>query len=169
MLTFEETAINLLLDEHQHALDRNTAISDAWGCGPIVDNFSGIQGKFFWALGRQDRTPGAYPQDPGDNKGGATNEFFHPIVRMRKGRVANWNPPPMQGYVPTANNGTQGWRWEKTGIQAVPEYVMAREKMMSVAIEEDKVVKFGVAESLSRRLCPPNILLDLDRENGVTT
>jgi len=56
----------------------------------------------------------------------------------------------------------------KKGVQAVPEYVMRPEKKMSVAYEEeDGSVKYKVEKSLSRLLCPRNILLELDRDNGI--
>ena len=166
MLTFEDAAIKTLIEDHQRALNRNP-ISNGWCCGPIVDNFSGWQGKFFWALGAQNRTPGDYAQDPSDKMGGATNEYFHPIVRNRKNKVPDWNPPSLEGYVFHEPDGNNGWRWTKTGLQAVPEYVIDREKAVSVAYEDGGSVKYRVDQSLSRRLCPPSILSDLDRDNGI--
>uniref|UniRef100_A0A0D2YKL4 T6SS Phospholipase effector Tle1-like catalytic domain-containing protein n=1 Tax=Fusarium oxysporum (strain Fo5176) TaxID=660025 RepID=A0A0D2YKL4_FUSOF len=137
-----------------------------WGCGPIVDNFSGLQGLFFWLLGKKDRAPGTYPRDPGDGTSGATNEYFHPITRIRKDNL-NYNPVSLQGYAIERPDGSEGWKWVKRGVQSIPEYVMRPEKKMSVAYEESGRVKYRVKESLSRLLCPESILLDLDRDNGI--
>lgn len=169
MLTFEDTAIKLLIEQHRRALDGNP-IPNGWGCGPIVDNFAGFQGTFFRLLGRQDRTPGDYPRDPGDGAAGATNEYFHPTVRIRKTHVANWNPPPLKGYILEEPDGSgSGWRWARNGVQAVPEYVMRPEKTMSVSYEDaNGTVRYGVQNSLARLLCPPNILLSLDEANLIT-
>ncbi|KAI3574005.1 hypothetical protein IWW34DRAFT_854983 [Fusarium oxysporum f. sp. albedinis] len=95
MLTFEDAAIKTLIEEHRRALN-SIKINSGWGCGPIVDNFSGLQGLFFWLLGKKDRAPGTYPRDPGDGTSGATNEYFHPITRIRKDNL-NYNPsqPPI--------------------------------------------------------------------------
>jgi hypothetical protein len=45
--------------------------------------------------------------------------------------------------------------------------VMHPGKTMSLAYEEEGVVKFRSEKSLSRLLCPKSILLDLDRDNGI--
>src|ERR1700710_2678912 len=95
MLTFEGAALNELIKQHQVALEGNNAknnISNGWGCGPIVSNFSGLQGAFFRIIGKQDRTPGNYQRVPGDGIDGATNEYFHPIARIRKSKLSNYNP-----------------------------------------------------------------------------
>ncbi|KAF4345735.1 hypothetical protein FBEOM_301 [Fusarium beomiforme] len=165
MLTFEDAAIKTLIEEHRRALN-SIKITSGWGCGPIVDNFSGLQGLFFWLLGKKDRAPGAYPRDPGDGTSGATNEYFHPITRIRKDNL-NYNPVSLQGYAVERPDGSEGWKWVKRGVQSVPEYVMRPEKKMSVAYEEDGRVKYRANESLSRLLCPESILLDLDRDNGI--
>lgn len=165
MLTFEDTSIKILVEEHHHALNA-IKITNGWGCGPIADNFSGLQGAFFWLLGRKDRTPGAYPRDPGDGTEGATNEYFHPIARIRKDNV-KFDPPSLHGYQVEKPDGVTGWQWAKKGVKAVPEYVMRPEKKMSVAYEEDEIVKYRVQESLSRLLCPMSILSDLDNDNKI--
>ena len=87
---------------------------------------------------------------------------------MRKSRVADYNPPPLHGFTYRIPEGSEGYEWTRTNVQAVPEYVMGREKFMSVAYEENGFVRFRVDESLSRRLCPPKILADLDRDNWLT-
>ncbi|EXA31308.1 hypothetical protein FOVG_17361 [Fusarium oxysporum f. sp. pisi HDV247] len=165
MLTFEDAAIKILIKEHHRALN-SINIPSGWGCGPIVDNFSGLQGLFFWLLGKKDREPGSYPRDPGDGTSGATNEYFHPITRIRK-EILGYNPMPLRGYSIERPHGSAGWKWVKSGVQSIPEYVMHPEKKMSVAYEENGRVKYRVESSLSRLLCPENILLDLDRDNGI--
>ncbi|KAL5623808.1 hypothetical protein FOBRF1_003058 [Fusarium oxysporum] len=165
MLTFEDAAIKILIKEHHRALN-SINITSGWGCGPIVDNFSGLQGLFFWLLGKKDRAPGSYPRDPGDGTSGATNEYFHPITRIRK-EILGYNPIPLQGYSIERPHDSAGWKWVKSGVQSIPEYVMHPEKKMSVAYEENGRVKYRVESSLSRLLCPENILLDLDRDNGI--
>jgi hypothetical protein len=167
MLTFEDEAIKLIIEGHQHALNR-IQTANGWGCGPIVDNFAGIQGLFFWLLGRRDRTPGQFPRDPGDGTAGSTNEHFHPIVRMRKCKVSHYQPRALQGYSFVEPTDKTGWHWTKLGVQDVPEWVMHPAKVMSVAYEEGTTTKFRTDPSLSRRLCPKNILLDLDRDNGLS-
>lgn len=165
MLTFEDTAIKMLIDSHRRSLNA-IRIPNGWGCGPIADNFAGLQGAFFWLLGRQDRTPGAYPRDPGDGTEGATNEYFHPITRIRKDNVY-FKPPSMYGYQAEKLDGATGWKWAKKGVKAVPEYVMRPEKKMSVAYNEGGIVKYRIQESLSRLLCPMSILSDLDNDNRI--
>src|SRR5262249_49626303 len=140
MLTFDDAAIKLFIKQHQRALNAIHVIN-GWGCGPIVDNFSGLQGAFFRLLGKQERTPGDYPRDPGDGSAGATNEYFHPITRIRKNKLSNYNPPSLRGYATKEPDGSVGWKWMKKGVQAVPEYVMRPEKTMSVAYEENGIMK----------------------------
>jgi hypothetical protein len=166
MLSFEYAGINMIIEGHRRALNANT-INNGWGCGPIVDNFSGLEGAFFWLLGRQDRTPGDYPRDPGDGIAGSTNETFHPITRIRRSKISKYHPPSLRGWSLEEPSDTSGWKWMKQGVQEVPEYVMHPSKVMSMAYEEGGLVKFRVEESLSRRLCPKNVLLDLDRDNGI--
>ncbi|KAJ6109358.1 hypothetical protein N7486_001592 [Penicillium sp. IBT 16267x] len=166
MLTFEEVAIELLIKQHKHALaDINSQnnVTNGWGCGPIVSNFSGLQGAFFRILGKQDRTPGNYPRAPGEGIGGATNEYFHPIARIRKISLPNYNPMSLYGYSLEEPDGDAGWKWVRTGGHAVPEYVMRPEKKMSVVHEGG----YRNTRSLSRLLCPNTLLADLDRDNGV--
>ncbi|PNP61674.1 hypothetical protein FNYG_13591 [Fusarium nygamai] len=165
MLTFEDAAIKTLIEEHRRALN-SIKVTNGWGCGPFFDNFSGLKGLFWWLLGKKDRAPGTYPRDPGDGTSGATNEYFHPITRIRKDNL-NYNPVSLQGYVIERPDGSEGWKWVKRGVQSIPEYVMRPEKKMSVAYQEDGSVKYRVKESLSRLLCPESILLDLDRDNGI--
>ncbi|KAJ5974165.1 hypothetical protein N7481_011375 [Penicillium waksmanii] len=166
MLTFEGAAINELIKQHQDALAENNAqnnIKNGWGCGPIVSNFSGLQGAFFGILGKQDRTPGNYPPVAGDGIGGATNEYFHPIVRIRKSILSNYNPASLHGYSFEESDGEAGWRWVREGVPAVPEYVMRPERKMSVMNEKG----YKTMPSLSRLLCPTEVLADLDRDTGV--
>ncbi|KAH8800453.1 peptidoglycan binding domain-containing protein [Xylogone sp. PMI_703] len=134
MLTFDVVAIQILIEHHRRTINRVDAIQkiiNGWGCGPIVDNFTGLQGVFFSFLGRTDRTPGGYPRDPGDGNAGATNEYFHPMVRMRKLKLQNYNPMSLKGYVLQEPHGGAGWKWAKLGVQAVPEYTL-RPKPMSI-------------------------------------
>ena len=166
MLTFEEAAIQILIEQHQHALAENNTksnITNGWGCGPIVSNFSGLQGKFFRILDKQNRTPGNYPQAQGNGIDGATNEYFHPITRIRKSKLSNYNPMSLDGYSVEQPDGDAGWRWDKNGGQTVPEYVLRPEKKMSVVHEGE----YKTMRSLSRLLCPEILLADLDRDNGV--
>ncbi|ETS88004.1 hypothetical protein PFICI_01832 [Pestalotiopsis fici W106-1] len=168
MLTFDKDAITDLVHEHSKALD-GIKPTNGWGCGPIIDNFTGLQGAFFRLLGRQDRTPGEYPRDPGDGTDGATNEFFHPTVRMRRYKVTKWNPPPLQGYELQEPDANTGWKWSKDGKRPVPEYEMKTNKTMSLAVQDPydrKKIRFVTGESLSRKLCPTDILSDLDRDNA---
>jgi hypothetical protein len=172
MLTFEDTAIEELIKQHHDALAENNARNNArnnvingWGCGPMVSNFAGLQGAFFRVLGKQDRTPGNYPRDAGDGIGGATNEYFHPIARIRKSKLSNYNPASLYGYALQEPDGKASWRWVKKGVQAVPEYVLHPEKKMSLAVYGKG--KYRNVDSLSRLLCPPIILAELDRDNGV--
>ncbi|KAH6850432.1 hypothetical protein B0I37DRAFT_413827 [Chaetomium sp. MPI-CAGE-AT-0009] len=164
MLTFEDTAIKVLVDEHRRALNA-IQTPDGWGCGALVDNFSGLRGYFWRILGKNNRTPGAYLQDPGDGTSGTTDEYFHPITRIRKDRL-NYDPAPLQGYVPEKSSSA-GWGWMKEGAPRIPEYVMHPNKKMQVAYEENGGVKYRLEDSLSRRLCPKSILLDLDGDNGI--
>lgn len=169
MLTFDSAAIQILIEKHRRALNRVEAmqkITNGWGCGPIVSNFAGLQGAFFSLLGRTDRKPGEYPRDPGDGSAGATNESFHPIVRIRKLKLQNYNPMALQGYKLQDPHGGTGWEWAKTGVQAVPEYIL-RPKLMSVAYEEGGRTKYGFQNSLSRLMCPADILAELDKDNGI--
>ncbi|CRK40490.1 hypothetical protein BN1723_015744 [Verticillium longisporum] len=151
MLTFDEDAISGVIGQHRRALNAN-GIPRGWGCGKIVSNFAGLQGAFFRLLGQQDRTPGAYPRDSGDGAGGATNECFHPI--------------PIKGWTLVEPEGEVGWKWEKQGVQAIPEYIM-RPRGMSLAYDDHGTVRYKAGQSLSRLLCPKEILSDLDRENGL--
>lgn len=168
MLTFEEMAINKLIKEHHDALVENNArnnVINGWGCGPIVSNFAGLQGAFFRVLGKRDRTPGGYPRDAGDGICGATNEYFHPITRIRKSKLSNYNPASLNGYALQEPDGNAGWQWVKNGVAAVPEYVMHPNKKMSLAVYGKS--EYKEADSLSRLLCPPSVLADLDRDNSV--
>ncbi|KAK4034840.1 hypothetical protein C8A01DRAFT_38715 [Parachaetomium inaequale] len=155
MLTFEDAAINALIDEHKRALQAiESETQNGWGCGPLVNNFSGL-GLFWRLLGTKARTPGAYARDPGDGTDGPTEEYFHPITRIRKVRL-NYEPAPLQGYALQEADNT-GPRWTKEGAPSIAEYVMDPGKTMSVAYEENGSVKYRVEESLSRRLCPSSI------------
>ncbi|KAM0280202.1 hypothetical protein ACHAQH_004159 [Verticillium albo-atrum] len=165
MLTFDDDAISGVIEQHRRALNANS-IPTGWGCGKIVSNFSGLRGAFFRLLGQQDRTPGAYPRDSGDGAGGATNEYFHPTVRVRKERLDSWRPKSISGWTSTGLQGQAGWKWEKQGVEAIPEYIM-RPRWMSLAHDDNGTVRYKAGQSLSRLLCPTEILSDLDRDNGV--
>ncbi|PCG90847.1 protein of unknown function DUF2235 [Penicillium occitanis (nom. inval.)] len=165
MLTFEEEAIKYFIEQYQNSHIENTAKGsiNEWGCGPIISNFAGLQGAFFRLLGKKDRTPGGYPRDAGDGVEGATNEYFHPIVRIRKLKVNNYNPASLAGFKLEEPDGGSGWKWAKKGIQALPEYVLRPEKTISLAFEGG----YKTSSSLSRELCPKVLLQDLDRDNGL--
>nr|POF26403.1 uncharacterized protein CFP56_22552 [Quercus suber] len=173
MLTFEKGAIDVLIKHHQTALKAiRPPIANGWGCGKITDNFAGLQGIFFQLLGRQDRTPGAYLSTPGDGVAGATNETFHPTVRIRLDKVSTWRPKSLEGFVhkePLASHAAQGWTWVKEGVQPIPEYIMRPEKTLHVAIRgANGTVKYRHEKSLARALCPTDVLLELDEANGFT-
>ncbi|GAM40357.1 hypothetical protein TCE0_038r12648 [Talaromyces pinophilus] len=168
MLTFEDTAIEQLIKQHHEALVENNARSNvinSWGCGPIISNFSGLQGAFFRVLGKKDRTPGSYLRDAGDGVGGATNEYFHPTIRIRKSKLSNYKPESLNGYALQEPDGKAGWWWVKKGVPAIREYVLRPEKKMSLAVYGKD--EYKNVDSLSRLLCPPTVLADLDRDNGV--
>lgn len=171
MLTFDQASIASLIEEHRRALNRVNSrghLINGWGCGPIVDNFAGLQGAFFALLGRQDRTPGDYLRDPGDGSTGPTNESFHPIMRIRKSKLKEYDPPALDGWATKEPRSRgAGWKWMKEGLQVMPEYRLSPEKTMSVAYSEDGVIKYKVQESMSRMLCPEDILLELDRDTGI--
>jgi len=166
MLTFKDGAIKSLVKEHQRALDGN-GVSNGWGCGPILDNFAGLEGLFFRLLGRMDRTPGSYPRDPGDGSSGSTNEYFHPILRVRRMKLPRYNPRALQGYSSEEPSDIGGWKWAKNGVESIPEFVMDPQKTMNVAYDDEDVVRYRTEESMSRRLCPRDILRDLDRDNQI--
>lgn len=168
MLTFEDTAIEQLIKQHHEALVENNAknnITKGWGCGPIVSNFSGLQGAFFRVLGKKERTPGSYLRDAGDGVGGATNEYFHPTIRIRKSKLPKYNPESLNGYALQEPDGRTGWWWLKQGVPAMREYVLRPEKKMSLAVYGKG--EYKNVDSLSRLLCPPTVLAELDRDNGV--
>jgi hypothetical protein len=170
MLTFDGVMIKSLIEEHRRALNRNNSlanVTNGWGCGPIVDNFAGLVGAFFRLLGRRDRTPGGYPRDPGDGSTGATNESFHPTVRIRRRKLTSYNPVSLRGYSEQEPDGTAGWEWVKGQLRPLPEYVLRPEKRMSVAYEEGGSVRYETQESMSRLLCPEAVLAELDRGNRV--
>lgn len=162
MLTFESAAIKIVIEEHAGAL-KNIEPTDGWGCGSIINNFAGASGAFFWLLGRKDRTPGVNSLPPSNGTEGATNEYFHPIARIRQEKL-KYKPKPLDKYAPKSGGG---WVWASEEGQTVPEYVMRPEKKMTVAYEEGGRMRFGVGDSLSRLLCPKSILADLDRVNGI--
>lgn len=168
MLTFDAAAIKIMIEKHQDTVNRieaNQNITNGWGCGPIVSDFAGLQGAFFRLLGRTDRKPGGYPRDPSDDSVGATNEYFHPMVRIRKCTLQDYNPMALQGYTLQESNG-QGWEWAKAGVRTVPEYIL-RPKPMSLAYEDGGSIRFRSQNSLSRLMCPADILSELDRINGI--
>jgi hypothetical protein len=165
MLTFEEDAIKNFIKQYYDSQADNKAKGsiNEWGCGPIVSNFAGLQGAFFRLLGKQDRTPGGYPRDAGDGVEGATNEYVHPIVRVRKLKVNSYSPASLAGFRLEEPDDGAGWKWVKKGVQALPEYVLHPEKTISLAFEGG----YKTSSSLSRLLCPKALLQDLDRDNGL--
>jgi hypothetical protein len=166
MLAFEDAAIKILIADYQQAF-KATGATDGWGCGPIVSNFAGLQGSFFRVLGKQLRTPGAYPRGPGEAIGGTTDESFHPLTRIRSSKLSNYKPESLQGYELERSKAKAGWQWVKKGAQPIPEYVMRPDRSMSLAYEEGGTVKYKIQESLSRLLCPSSLLEELDRDNGI--
>jgi hypothetical protein len=173
MLTFEGVIIQELIQQHWTARAERNGLNqndDDWGCGYIRSNFAGLQGAFFRALGIRDRTPGNNPQVPGDDKSAhTTNEYFHPIARIRKTNLSpSYCPAALAGYMiegPGDDVGGQiGWQWIKKGVStAVPEYVLHPDKKMTVTLNSDYVTQ----SSLSRALCPKSLLADLDLHNGI--
>lgn len=149
MLTFENDAIEHLVKDHDSALSV-LKTTDGWGCGPLVDNFSGVRGFFSrWILGKRDRVSG-------DNTGDPIHQCIHPIARVRRDRI-DYKPVSLQGYVP--ENGIS-WRWTNRGAPtapSIPEYKMEEHKKMKVAYEKNGSVEYRDVESLSRRLCPSSI------------
>jgi hypothetical protein len=172
MLTFEGVIIEELVQRHQAARAERLAPDqedDDWGCGPIESNFAGLQGAFFRGLGKQDRTPGNYPQEPRDGTSAhTTNESFHPIARIRKTNLSpSYSPAALSGFVTERSGdgaGQTGWQWIKKGIPAVPEYILRPEREMTVSHNFEYVKQ----RSLSRALCPKGLLADLDQDNGIT-
>lgn len=172
MLTFEGVIIEELIQQHEAARAERTAPDqedDDWGCAHIESNFAGLQGAFFRALGKQDRTPGNYPQVPGDGTSANTNnESFHPIARIRKTNLSpSYSPAALSGFVTERfgdDAGQAGWQWVKKGIPALPEYILRPEREMTVSHNFEYVKQ----HSLSRALCPRSLLADLDRQNGIT-
>jgi hypothetical protein len=158
MLTFEYTAIQDLVEQHSKAL---SAANRVWGCGTIADNFAGVIGKFWMLLGKQDRTPGNYSQDPGDGTSGATNETFHPMTRVRKRNDSGYNPASLHGFTYEKQDSDIAWHWVKDGIQPVPEYVIVPEKTMTVAHQKDGIVDYERQGCMSKLLCPEDILWEL--------
>lgn len=73
----------------------------------------------------------------------------------------------MHGWTLSEPDEKRGWIWVKQGVQPLSEYVMREDKRMSLMYNEAGAIKFKVGESLSRLLCPRNILLELDRDNGI--
>jgi hypothetical protein len=162
-LTFEDIAIEEFIKQHHDALVENNArnnIFNGWGCGSIVSNFAGLQVVFFRLLGKQNRTPGSYPQESGDG-----NEHFHPNTRIRKTKLSNYNPASLYGYALQEPSGKAGWQWVKKSVPAMPKYVLRPEKKTSLAVYGKD--EYRNVDSLSRLLCPQNVLADLDRDNGM--
>lgn len=169
LLTFEEMSLKAMIATHKKALEISE-VADGWGCGPIVSNFAGLQGAFFWLLGKQVRTPGRYQVDPGDGFDGPTHETFHPTVRLRRDKVKSWAPASLNGWSlkkrPASDN--KGWSWVNHS-QVMHEHQMSMEKI-SVACDDihGGGCHFKLMDSLSRTMCPKDILADLDYDNGVT-
>lgn len=171
MLTFDEGAIEQRIASHEAAID-NIPVPDGWGCGRIHDNFSFPDGTFFRFLGKQVRTPGDYARDHIDHSMGATHEYFHPIVRIRSEKLHSWNPPSLKGFTwvnPCERRPMYTWRKDNIP-QDIEEYVMSEEKTMRIARQTRNKsgtvkVEYATVESLSRRLCPKEILDELDAAN----
>ncbi|SMR55017.1 unnamed protein product [Zymoseptoria tritici ST99CH_1E4] len=164
MLTFEKTAIDALIQEHSQAL-ASIRISNGWGCGKIIDNFSGLTGALFRLLGICVRTPGGYDRDPGDGTSGSTEESFHPIVRVRRAKVPRWQPPALKGFELLEQGKSS--EWVKRGARSLPEYVLLPSKRMSVSIRDQTGdARYTTIDSMSRTLCPAAILAELDEANS---
>ncbi|KAH6693470.1 hypothetical protein F5X68DRAFT_247741 [Plectosphaerella plurivora] len=162
LLTFEATAIEALIHTHKKALEISP-VANGWGCGPIVSNFAGLQGKFFYLLGKQDRTPGRYQLIPGNGFDGPTFESFHPTVRVRRDKVKEWQPGSLKGWnLKRPQSSGKGWSWTRNA-QVLPEFQMSR-KPIDVACEgiHGGGCRFEQMPSLSRTLCPKDVLAYLD-------
>lgn len=164
MLTFTDSAILELVHNHERALnnvnDRRN-IHNGWGCGPIVDNFSGIEGLVFRVFGASVRTPAQYE--------GRTEEYIHPLARIREQKlqhIAAWQPPSLKHFEVREPDGKgQGWRWAKDELTVLPEWIMDNRKM-SVRLGENGSATFGWKKTgLSRLLCPDDVLRELDDGN----
>jgi hypothetical protein len=155
MLTFEEDSVKTFIQDHKHALNA-IEIPNGWGCGPIIGNFEGLQGKFFALLGKTARTPGQYPGHAIE----MTNEHFHPIVRVRKFKVPDYKPAALGEFQLEEPHGESGWKWTKKGVGSIPEYIMSAETKLSIAYmdEENTVTGYGSMESVSRLICPTDVL-----------
>lgn len=136
MLTFKASAITLIIEAHRRAMN-TSPLANSWGCGPIVDNFTGIQGAFFRILGQKTRTPGNFPRPCGDGTSGSTIETFHPMLRVRRFKIPSYQPPSLKGFEPEGPDDTSGWKWVKQGIEPIPEYVLEESNLMSVAYVDD--------------------------------
>ena len=158
MLTFDDVAIENIINDN-HLVWIKNGIRTGWGCGPIVDNFSGLEGAFFWLLGRGDRTPGAYGTID------TTNESFHPVTRIRHCEVSGFRPYSLHAYSPEEAGDGIGWKWIGKDVQEVPEFVISDSKFTSVVCVDGEIRN---KQSLSRRLCPTRILSSLDRDNGIS-
>lgn len=167
MISFEESAINTITEEHRRALEA-IGPTNNWGCGPMGDNYIGLRGAFFKALGTKNRTPGQYQPAAENNSNGDTNEYFHPITRIRHDSL-NYEPASLRGLSLQKPTAGAGWRWARNDQQFVPEYIMRPEKTMSLRYEESGTTKYRLTGSLSRIMCPKNVLLELDKDNSVQT
>ncbi|CAH0025163.1 unnamed protein product [Clonostachys rhizophaga] len=165
MLTFDAEAIEIIIKNHMSAL-KSIRVADGWGCGPIGSSFSGLQGLFWGLLHRQHRTPGVYLQDPGGGTSGATNEYFHPTVRIRQKNLS-YKPVSLKRCFPMKRGSGGGWLWVMSDLRAVPEYVINPEKKMSIVYQENGSLKYTEREILSRSLCPQSILTRLDEDNDM--
>lgn len=163
LLTFEHSAIQRTIERHADAIG-SIQLENGWGCGPITDNFSGIQGAFFALLGRQYRTPGSYTVDPVADFEGQTNESFHPTVRIRLEKVRDWKPRSLSLFSQVEGDGTSGWKWTRKKGHSIPEYRLHPEKRVIVVDGPDVNgrLRFTKLQSLSRTLCPRDILEELD-------
>lgn len=155
MLTFENSAIDTLLEDHRKAISHSTGPA-GWGCGWIIDNFAGWQGKVFQLLGQSTRTPGGYAVQ--DTVNGDANESMHPMVRYRKHNVPSWKPPSLEGFRPAT--GPDG-HWTFSGRSPVPEYPMSSHGLSVMIENQDGSMEFGFRESLARSLCPQSVLEEL--------
>jgi hypothetical protein len=95
------------------------------------------------------------------------HEYFHPIMRIRKRKLENYKPVALEGYSEQEPDGSKGWTWVKGQFPALPEYILDPGKLMTVAYQDGGSVKYKTRESMSRSLCPPDILADLDRGNRI--
>ncbi|KAL2843734.1 hypothetical protein BJY01DRAFT_248509 [Aspergillus pseudoustus] len=170
MMTFERDSIDDLVAKHNEAV---SSVARAWGCGPIVGNFSGLRNWLVWRpLGKKDRTPGNYespesredrtPESP-EQPRTWTNETFHPMVRVRKEALADrYKPGSLDGFTWQQRDADNGrWYWVKDGTE-VPEYQAEGDKSMTIAYKQGDDVNYDTQGPMSDLLRPRDTLQQPD-------